>query len=64
MHRPVEQLRERLAFGPGAAVLEKVTVFRAAGAQWMFVWPVGEGPGGDLEQLHRFHDEVMTRVDG
>jgi len=25
---------------------------------------VGEGLGGDLEQLHRFHDEVMTRVDG
>jgi hypothetical protein len=45
-------------------VLEKVTAFRAAGAQWMFVWPVGEGLGGDLEQLHRFHDEVMTRVDG
>ena len=64
MHRPVEQLRERLAFGPGAAVLEKVTAFRAAGAQWMFVWPVGEGPGGDLEQLHRFHDDVMTRTDG
>jgi alkanesulfonate monooxygenase SsuD/methylene tetrahydromethanopterin reductase-like flavin-dependent oxidoreductase (luciferase family) len=64
MHRPVEQLRERLAFGPGEAVREKVTAFRDAGAQWMFVWPVGEGVGGDLEQLHRFHDEVMTRLDG
>lgn len=62
MHRPVEQLRERLAFGTGETVLDKVSAFRDAGVQWMFVWPVGNGAGDDIEQLHRFHDEVMTRL--
>jgi alkanesulfonate monooxygenase SsuD/methylene tetrahydromethanopterin reductase-like flavin-dependent oxidoreductase (luciferase family) len=56
IHRPVDELRERLAFGSAEAVLEKVTAFRDAGAQWMFLWPVAD----DLEQLHRFSDEVMA----
>jgi alkanesulfonate monooxygenase SsuD/methylene tetrahydromethanopterin reductase-like flavin-dependent oxidoreductase (luciferase family) len=59
MHRPVEQLRERLAFGPGPEVLDKVVRFRDAGAQWLFVWPVGRDVRDDLEQLHRFQDEVV-----
>jgi alkanesulfonate monooxygenase SsuD/methylene tetrahydromethanopterin reductase-like flavin-dependent oxidoreductase (luciferase family) len=60
MHRPVEQLRERLAFGPGEVVLERVAAFRDAGARWMFVWPVGGEIGEDIEQLHRFRDEVIA----
>ena len=64
VHRPVEQLRERLAFGTGEAVLEKVAAFREAGVQWMFVWPVGDRAGDDVEQLHRFHNEVVGRLRG
>jgi alkanesulfonate monooxygenase SsuD/methylene tetrahydromethanopterin reductase-like flavin-dependent oxidoreductase (luciferase family) len=56
VHRPVEQLREHLAFGSAQAVLDKVVAFRDAGAQWMFIWPVAD----DIEQLHRFSAEVMT----
>jgi alkanesulfonate monooxygenase SsuD/methylene tetrahydromethanopterin reductase-like flavin-dependent oxidoreductase (luciferase family) len=62
VHRPVEQLRKRLAFGTGEAVLEKVAAFREAGVQWMFVWPVGDRVGDDVEQLHRFNDEVVARL--
>ena len=64
VHRPVDQLRERLAFGTGATVLDKVAAFRDAGVQWMFVWPVGEQPGDDVEQLHRFQDEVLAPLRG
>jgi alkanesulfonate monooxygenase SsuD/methylene tetrahydromethanopterin reductase-like flavin-dependent oxidoreductase (luciferase family) len=62
VHRPVEQLRERLAFGTGQTVLDKVAAFRNAGVQWMFVWPVGDRVGDDVEQLHRFNDEVVARL--
>jgi hypothetical protein len=26
----------------------------------MFVWPVGDRVGDDVEQLRRFHDEVVA----
>jgi len=55
IHRPSEQLRERLAFGPAEAVVEKLIAFRDAGVQWMFLWPVAD----DIEQLQRFADQVM-----
>ncbi|HEU4329546.1 MAG TPA: LLM class flavin-dependent oxidoreductase [Lapillicoccus sp.] len=60
VHRPVEQLRQRLPFGGGAAALDLVGSFRNAGVQWLLVWPVGDGAADDIEQLHRFHDEVMV----
>jgi alkanesulfonate monooxygenase SsuD/methylene tetrahydromethanopterin reductase-like flavin-dependent oxidoreductase (luciferase family) len=56
VHRPIEQLREHLAFGSAEAVREKVLAFRDAGAQWMFIWPVAD----DIEQLRRFSAAVMT----
>jgi hypothetical protein len=59
VHRPVEQLRERLAFGAAAAVAEKLAAFRDSGVQLMFRWPVTD----EIEQLQRFHDEVMPRMD-
>ncbi len=55
LHRPVEELRERLAFGPAEAVAEKLLAFRDAGVQRVFVWPVAD----DLEQLRRFGEQVM-----
>jgi alkanesulfonate monooxygenase SsuD/methylene tetrahydromethanopterin reductase-like flavin-dependent oxidoreductase (luciferase family) len=58
IQRPVEQLRQRLAFGSAEAVAEKLNAFAAAGLQRVFIWPVAD----ELEQLHRFSDEVMTRL--
>ena len=58
MHRPVEQLRDRLAFGPAEAVLEKVVAFRDAGVQRMFVWPVAD----EIEQLRRFGEAVIPKL--
>jgi alkanesulfonate monooxygenase SsuD/methylene tetrahydromethanopterin reductase-like flavin-dependent oxidoreductase (luciferase family) len=58
IHRRSEQLRERLAFGPAEAVVEKLIAFRDAGVQRMFLWPVAD----DIEQLHRFSDEVMAPI--
>ena len=55
LHRPAEELRERLAFGPAEAVTEKLLAFRDAGVQRVFVWPVAD----DLEQLRRFGEQVM-----
>ena len=57
MHRPAEQLRERLAFGPAELVAEKLSAFRDSGVQRMFVWPVTD----EIEQLRRFAD-VMTQL--
>ncbi len=55
IHRPVDELRERLAFGRADAVAEKLAAFAEAGLQRVFVWPVAD----ELEQLHRFSDDVM-----
>jgi alkanesulfonate monooxygenase SsuD/methylene tetrahydromethanopterin reductase-like flavin-dependent oxidoreductase (luciferase family) len=57
--RPVDQLRERLAFGSAQSVSEKVGAFREAGVQRMFVWPVAD----EVTQIQLFSAEVMTRLD-
>jgi alkanesulfonate monooxygenase SsuD/methylene tetrahydromethanopterin reductase-like flavin-dependent oxidoreductase (luciferase family) len=59
VHRPVEELRERLPFGTADAVAEKLTAFRDAGVQRVFVWPVTD----ELQQLRRFAREVIPRLD-
>ena len=58
MHRPLEELRSRLPFGPASAMVDKLSAFRDAGLQWAFVWPVGD----ELEQLHRFSEQVMPAL--
>lgn len=58
MHRPLEELRDRLPFGASSAMVDKLAAFRDAGLQWAFVWPVGD----ELEQLHRFAEEVMPEL--
>ncbi len=58
MHRPVEELRARLPFGPAPAMVDKLAAFREAGLQWAFVWPVGD----ELEQLHCFSEQVMPAL--
>lgn len=59
VHRPVEELRERLAFGSAEAVADKLGAFRAAGVERVFLWPVAD----ELEQLKRFAGEVIPRLD-
>ena len=59
MHRPVEELRERLPFGSADAVADKLNSFFAAGVQRVFVWPIAD----ELEQLKRFAEEVIPRLD-
>ncbi|MGZ4484970.1 MAG: LLM class flavin-dependent oxidoreductase [Nocardioidaceae bacterium] len=60
LHRPVEQLRDRLGFGSAEAVAERLAAFEDAGVQRVFLWPVAD----DLEQLRRFGAEVMSRFTG
>lgn len=55
IRRPIEELRERLAFGSAEQVLDKIAAFRDAGVQRMFVWPVGD----DIEQIQRFGQQVL-----
>ena len=59
VHRPVEELRERLPFGSADAVADKLNAFSAAGVQRVFLWPVAD----ELEQLKRFAGEVIPRLD-
>ena len=55
VHRPTEEIRDRLAFGPAQAVRDKVWAYGEVGLQWMLVWPVAD----EIEQLHRFSEEVI-----
>jgi alkanesulfonate monooxygenase SsuD/methylene tetrahydromethanopterin reductase-like flavin-dependent oxidoreductase (luciferase family) len=58
IHRPVEQLRERLAFGSAESVLDTLMAFRDAGVQRLFVWPVDD----EIAQLHIFAETVMPAL--
>jgi alkanesulfonate monooxygenase SsuD/methylene tetrahydromethanopterin reductase-like flavin-dependent oxidoreductase (luciferase family) len=59
LHRPVEELRSApLLIGPSALCAERVAAFIEAGAQRLFVWPLGDEP----RQLELFRDRVVSRV--
>jgi len=58
--RSVEALRElALPIGPAADCAERISAFRAAGAERIFVWPLAD----ELEQLERFRSDVVPLVD-
>ena len=59
LHRPVEQLRERLLVGTPEACAEKLAAYRAAGVQRVFVWPVED----EVDQLSVFQKKVAPLVD-
>ena len=59
LHRPVEQLRERLLVGTPEACAEKLAAYRAAGVQCVFVWPVED----EVDQLSVFQKKVAPLVD-
>jgi alkanesulfonate monooxygenase SsuD/methylene tetrahydromethanopterin reductase-like flavin-dependent oxidoreductase (luciferase family) len=54
LHRPVDQLRDRLTFGPAEAMVAKLSEFQDAGVQRLFIWRVAD----EIEQLHRFSEDV------
>ena len=58
VNRPPEELRDRLAFGSAEAMVERLTAFRDAGVQRVFLWPVTD----EVAQLQRFAEEVLPRV--
>jgi probable F420-dependent oxidoreductase len=58
VHRDVDELRTRLAFGPADEFAAKLRALAAAGAQRVYVWPVT----GEIEQLERFSRSVRPAV--
>ena len=59
VHRPEDMLRERLPIGPPELFAEKLTAFAQAGVQRVLIWPVAD----EVEQLHRFWNDVRPMVD-
>src|SRR6266550_2140566 len=59
LHRPVEQLRERLLIGPPEVCAEKLAAYKAAGVQRVFIWPIKD----EIEQLTIFQKKVAPLVD-
>jgi alkanesulfonate monooxygenase SsuD/methylene tetrahydromethanopterin reductase-like flavin-dependent oxidoreductase (luciferase family) len=59
VHRPVDELRERLPFGSADVVADKLIAFRDAGVKRVFLWPIAD----ELEQLTRFAAEVIPQLD-
>ena len=47
-----------LPIGPAEVCAERVRAFRDAGAQRLFIWPLGD----EVEQLTRFAEQVMPRI--
>jgi probable F420-dependent oxidoreductase len=58
LKRPEEELRERLLVGPAEECAQKLEAYRAAGANRIFLWPVGD----ELSQLTTFQERVAPLV--
>jgi alkanesulfonate monooxygenase SsuD/methylene tetrahydromethanopterin reductase-like flavin-dependent oxidoreductase (luciferase family) len=58
IHRPEEQLRERLPVGPAEHVAEKLLAFAEAGVQRVYLWPVTD----EITQIQRVAEEVVPLV--
>ena len=58
IHRPVEELRERLPVGSAAAFAEKLSAFADAGVQRVLLWPVAH----ERRQLEVFCEKVRPLV--
>ena len=59
LHRPIDQLRERLLVGSREVCTEKLAAYKAAGVQRVFVWPIKD----EIEQLKIFQQKVVPLVD-
>jgi alkanesulfonate monooxygenase SsuD/methylene tetrahydromethanopterin reductase-like flavin-dependent oxidoreductase (luciferase family) len=58
IHRPEEELRDRLPVGPADLFAEKLTDFARAGVQRVFIWPVAD----ETRQLELFWSKVRPLV--
>jgi alkanesulfonate monooxygenase SsuD/methylene tetrahydromethanopterin reductase-like flavin-dependent oxidoreductase (luciferase family) len=59
LNRPVEELRSlSLPIGPAEVCAERIAAFAAAGAQRLFVWPLGD----DIRQLELFRERVVPML--
>jgi alkanesulfonate monooxygenase SsuD/methylene tetrahydromethanopterin reductase-like flavin-dependent oxidoreductase (luciferase family) len=58
LHRPFEQLRERLLVGAPETCAEKLAAYKKVGVQRVFIWPVKN----DIEQLAIFQKQVVPLV--
>lgn len=58
LHRPIDELRERLLVGPPDECAKKVAAYKAAGVERLFIWPVKD----EIEQLEKFQRTVMPLV--
>lgn len=54
IHRPEEQVRDRLPVGPASKLAEKLLAFEEAGVQRVYLWPVTD----ESDQIRRVADEV------
>ena len=59
LHRPLDQLRERLLVGSPEACAEKLAAYKKAGVQRVFVWPIKD----EIEQLKVFKKTVTPLID-
>jgi alkanesulfonate monooxygenase SsuD/methylene tetrahydromethanopterin reductase-like flavin-dependent oxidoreductase (luciferase family) len=59
VHRPEDQLRDRLPVGPAGAFAEKLHAFREAGLQQVLVWPIVD----HARQIELFREQVVPRLD-
>ncbi|MET0902029.1 MAG: LLM class flavin-dependent oxidoreductase [Acidimicrobiales bacterium] len=60
IHRPEEDLRERLPVGPAERFAEKLAAFADAGVQRVFIWPVTD----EAHQLELFWEQVRPALPG
>jgi probable F420-dependent oxidoreductase len=58
LNRPEEELRQRLLVGSAEECAEKLSAYRAAGANRIFLWPVED----ELRQLAAFQERVAPLV--
>jgi len=58
LHRPIEQLRERLLVGAPENCAEKLAAYKRAGVQRVFIWPTAD----ELDQLKVFQQRVAPLV--
>jgi len=58
VHRPEDQLRERLPIGPAAPLAERLAAFSEAGVQRVLLWPVGD----ETRQLELFSEKVRPEI--
>lgn len=60
LNRPVAELSDRLPIGSAETCADKLTAYRDAGVERVFMWPVKD----ELEQLRIFQERVVPSVKG